>query len=375
MQQPEAVQSFERAKKAFIEGLRCQQAGALDQAETHYRESLRLLPGRASTLINLAATQLQLRRPADAIGTAEAALAAEPSSTDALLHRASALAELGRLHEALTDFERLLSLDADHAVAWSSKGGVLRELRRFDESARAYRRALQLGAEVELNAYYLAAVEQGVAPPSPPAIYVQGLFDGYAEDFDRHLVDQLHYDGHLRLINGLAALDAGPYQSALDLGCGTGLCGPKLRPMVARLTGVDLSARMLDKARALDLYDKLEHADAVGFMRGTDERYDLLLASDVFVYIGALGPLFEAANRVMRRGVLCFSVEVLEDGDSPFRLDPSLRYAHSRPYLLGLAAQHSFELISMQSAPVREDQGKSVAGLYVYLRVNRPSRQ
>ena len=67
-------------------------------------------------------------------------------------------------------------------------------------------------------------------------------------------------------------------------------------------------------------------------------------------------------------GVFCFSVEAIEGGDADFQLQPSLRYVHSKPCLLRLAAQHGFDLIAMQSAPVREDQRETVDGLYVYLK-------
>jgi predicted TPR repeat methyltransferase len=359
---------FEQAKAAFVAGLTCQQAGAFAPAEAHYRKSLSLLPGRASTLINLAATLLQLARPQDALASADAALAAEPDSTDALLHRATALAQLDRPHDALAAFERLLTLAPEHAPAWSMRGSLLRELQRFDEAAQAFRQALHHGADPALNAYYLAAVEARDAPPASPPAYVQGLFDRYADEFDQHLLEQLHYQGHRHLIDGLLAVSGGPYESALDLGCGTGLCGALVRAHVGRLTGVDLSARMLDKARELGVYDRLEQADVVEFLCRIDQRQELLLAADVFIYIGDLRPLFEAARRAMDRGVFCFSVEAIERGDADFQLQPSLRYAHSKPYLLRMAAQHGFELIAMRSAPVREDQREAVDGLYVYLK-------
>ena len=42
------------------------------------------------------------------------------------------------------------------------------------------------------------------------------------------------------------------YASALDAGCGTGLAGPYLRPLVSGpLIGVDLSPKMLERAARL----------------------------------------------------------------------------------------------------------------------------
>ena len=66
--------------------------------------------------------------------------------------------------------------------------------------------------------------------------------------------------------------------------------------------------------------------------------------------------------------MFCFSVESLEGDGADLRLLPSLRYAHSAAYLVRLASQHGFEVVAMEHAPVREDQGEAVEGLYVILR-------
>ena len=70
----------------------------------------------------------------------------------------------------------------------------------------------------------------------------------------------------------------------------------------------------------------------------------------------------------MAEGVFCFSVESLEGDGAGLRLLPSLRYAHSEAYLRDSAARHGFEVVAMKHAPVREDQGEVIEGLYVILR-------
>jgi len=365
---------FEQAKAHFFAALGRQQAGDFVEAERLYRASLALVPGRASTLINLAAVQLRLARPADALASADAALAVERDSVDALLHRATALAELAHSHDALAAFERLLAIEPRHATAWSAYGTLLRETGRLDEAANAFRAALRHASDAgegELNGFFLASVQGGATPPiAPPRAYVAGLFDHYADEFDRHLVGHLRYQAHDRLVQQLIAGEgAGArFESALDLGCGTGLCGPLLRPIVGRLTGVDLSTRMLEKARALGVYDRLAHADIVEFLAAAEERFDLVLAADVFIYVGDLARVFALLERAMARGVFCFSVEALDDDAADMRLLPSLRYAHSRRYLAGLATQHGFEVAAIDPAPVREEQGVPIEGLYVVLR-------
>lgn len=362
--------AFEQAKAHFFAALGRQQAGDLAQAEHLYRASLDLAPGRASTLINLAAVQLQLARPGDALRSADAALAAERDSVDALLHRGNALARLGQPHEALAALQRLLAIEPRHAAAWSASGTLLREMQRLDDAAHAFREALRHGAEGDLHDFYLASVEAGAAPPTAPRAYVAGLFDGYADEFDGHLVGQLRYQAHRQLIERLVATAGSDarFESTLDLGCGTGLCGPLVRPMAGRLTGVDLSMRMLGKARELGVYDRLVHDDFVEFLAASDERFDLVLAADVFIYVGDLAPTFALLERAMARGMFCFSVEALAGDGAELRLLPSLRYAHSQPYLARLAEQHGFEVVAMERAPVREDQREAVDGLYVILR-------
>ena len=115
------------------------------------------------------------------------------------------------------------------------------------------------------------------------------------------------------------------------------------------------------------MYDQLEQADVAGFLAQTEARFELVLAADVFIYIGDLAPVFAGVSRVMPRGVFSFTVEPAPEG-SDFVLQPSLRYAHSPAYLQRLAAAHGFTPLALTRAPVRQDQGGDVEGLYVHLR-------
>ena len=363
--------AFEHAKAEFLAGLACYQADDFARAEAHYENSLRLWPGRPSTLINLAAAQLRLGHPLDALANADAALVIEPASADALLHRGSALAQLGRAIEALATFEHLTTLAPEHALAWSHRGSLLRESSRHAEAEAAFREAIRWGADPELHRYYLAGLGAEGAPPAPPRDYVERLFDGYASDFEAHLLGSLGYCAHRELLDRVRRCDdAARFHAALDLGCGTGLCGPLLRPLARHLTGLDLSAVMLERSRAGGAYDRLEQADATEFLTGTAERFDLVVAADVLIYIGDPGPLFAAVARVMPQGLFAFSVEAADDADAGpgWHLLPSLRYAHSRAHLLRLAQANGFEPVLVEHAPVRHDQGRAIDGLYMVLR-------
>jgi predicted TPR repeat methyltransferase len=124
---------------------------------------------------------------------------------------------------------------------------------------------------------------------------------------------------------------------------------------------------MLEKARALAVYDRLVNADIVSHLVATSDIHDLIVAADVFIYVGDLEPVFRAARRVMSAGgIFCFSVEIARSAN--FELLPSLRYAHSESYLRGLAEAHGFDVLAAIREPLRNDQRDAIEGLFVYLR-------
>lgn len=389
---------FAAAREQFTAGLAHLQAGRLPLAEQALRASLALLPGRVSTLTNLAVAVLKQGRPDEALPLLDDVLAQQPDDVEALGHRGMALNQLRRPAEAGPCFERLvqlaptraeawfhlaqtwqlvnqperavqaydgcLALRPDHAASWSQRGTALRDLGRLDEAARSFERALALGDDGGLNAYYLAAVRGDASPAVAPRAYVQHLFDDYAPDFDQHLVDQLGYCAPEVLQRLLVGLGRPPFEQALDLGCGTGLCGPQLRPLAQVLTGVDLSPAMLDAARQRGVYDHLALADLTEHLLATDVRHDLVVAADVFIYVGDLAPVFSGVRRVLQPGgVFAFSVETAAS-DQAWVLQPSLRYAHGQAAIRALAAASGLQVQQVERAALRADEVHTVQGEY-----------
>lgn len=356
---------FEQARALFLEGVGHYEAGRWLQAEQSFAASLALVPGRPSVLTNLGAVRLKLGRPDEALTLLQEAVALEPDNAEALGHCGTALAELGLPSQALQMFDRAIARDAGIATVWRLRGTVLKELGRLDDAADSFREALARGGDPELLHYYLAGLDAGQPPRRAPRAYVQTLFDNYAPHFDAHLVGGLRYDAPAVLAERLSATGR-RFANALDLGCGTGLCGPHLRPLANRLTGVDLSGNMLDKAQQLGLYDDLAQADIVEFLARSADIYDLVVAADVFIYVGALDEVFaQVANVMLPGGRFAFTVE--EALGEELELRPSLRYAHSEAGLRRLAAANSFRLAAVERRPVREDQRQPVPGLFAWL--------
>jgi predicted TPR repeat methyltransferase len=131
---------------------------------------------------------------------------------------------------------------------------------------------------------------------------------------------------------------------------------------------VDLSAAMLQRAGASGMYRHLVRSDIADHLRSTPQSYELLVAADVFIYVGALEAVFEGARRVLQdQGVFAFSIEAAPAGAN-FTLLPSSRYAHSRGYVESLAASHGFEVAGFTTGPLREEQRRPIDGCIVTLR-------
>jgi predicted TPR repeat methyltransferase len=124
---------------------------------------------------------------------------------------------------------------------------------------------------------------------------------------------------------------------------------------------------MLERARARGAYDALVEADIVDHLQDTARGHDLVVAADVFIYVGALEAVFAGVASVLAAGgVFAFSVELAGEAHD-YRLLPSSRYAHSRRYLRTLAAAHGLAVRQLAEHPLREDQRRPVPGLYAVL--------
>jgi len=355
-----------RAEGWLQHGLALDALGRDAPALACFERALALAPGEPEARLRAARLLNRGQRHAEALAHLQHLLRVQPQHARGWSLLGQTLQSLERHAEALPAYERALAIEPTLAWTWTLLGGLLKDLGRRAEARSAFDNAIAHGGDADYNGYFVAALAGGSTPARAPGAYVQQLFDGYAGSFDEHLVQVLHYRSPAMLAERLRALGR-RFRHALDLGCGTGLCGPLLAPLAARIDGVDLSQGMLDRAAALGVYTRLTRADLVDHLRGSDQRHDLLLAADVYTYLGDLDAVHAGAQRVLERGgVLCYSVERAADAVD-FELRDSLRYAHGEPYLRALAQRHGFELIAIDSATLREDQRRPIEGLLVLM--------
>jgi predicted TPR repeat methyltransferase len=351
--------------RAIVLGSLARPAEALASCD----QALALQPGFVEALHNRGILLLRhLKRPADALASHDRALAIRPHDAEGHFHRGTVLFTLKRFEEALAAYDKALALNPRHAEACKSRGTVLRMLKRPQEAASSYRQAGVNGADPGEIKYLLAGLGAVPSPASAPRKFITALFDQYADNFEEHLAGTLQYqapamiaDGIARFVSAAAALDI------LDLGCGTGLVGALLRPLARTLIGVDLSPNMLEKARDRRIYDRLVCADLTEFLPTQAGQLDLVVAGDVFIYVGDLSKVFQEVRRSLRDGGLFgFSVETSDR--EGFALGAGLRYAHSAGYLRKLADDNRFAIESNQPGVIRKEEGVDVNGCVLIMR-------
>lgn len=269
--------------------------------------------------------------------------------------------------------EQALERVADWAAGWLRLAEYREKAGLRAGAAEALQQVLRLDPQEIFGARLrLAALGAADMPEQPPSRYVEALFDDYADRFEQALLEKLDYSVPAALSALIAATCPGRrFSRAVDLGCGTGLLGIELRPMVEQLEGFDLSANMLAKADEKGIYDLLaqadlsREADACGLFSETlpPARADLVTAADVMMYLGSLEPaLGHCAALAAPGGILAFSVEDGGPGGG-YALAPSLRYVHSQAFVTDRLAHHGLAIRATRHLTIRMDAGKPVAGI------------
>jgi predicted TPR repeat methyltransferase len=384
------------------------QGGRLAEAEDGYRRVLHERPSHAYALYSLSLLQFHRGEVEDALRSAQAALEQGPGSGRMWNTLGSMFIAARRQQEARDAYRRATEVEPAMAEAWYNLGICLRNEGAYDVAIGCLREALtrtppfsgayealamllyELGrsqAAAEIATLWLArdpsnAKAQHVAasmsgsnvPPRASDDYVREHFDAAAAGFDDNL-QQLEYRAPelvaaaLKRMVGERALAV-----VLDAGCGTGLCGPLIRAMAVRLAGVDLSVKMIDRARTRSVYDELHVAELSTFLRANSEAFDAIVSADTLVYFGGLDEPLRAAQSALRRdGLLIFTLESLngEAARDEHRLQFHGRYAHSETYVRRAVQDAGLAMESLCHETLRRERLEPVNGFVVTARRER----
>ena len=266
----------------------------------------------------------------------------------------------GKLKEAAEMLEKACFLSPKEAFLHYNLAGIYNLSGNKDHAIKHYEISLEYDPN-NVSALHMLNAIQGNNTDSAPEEYVGNLFNLYASSFEDDLVNNLQYN----IPNKLAALTKEIYpgkkfRHALDAGCGTGLCAVAFKNSTDKITGIDLSTEMIKKASEKNLYDQLLTGDVNKIMTSLESKLDLIIAADVFIYLGNLNSFFKVSSKLLENnGLLVFSVE---NSEKPFELRPSGRYSHSHSYLEHLSKIHNFKIIASRNSQIRKDMGKWIDG-------------
>ncbi|MDV6029346.1 MAG: tetratricopeptide repeat protein [Phycisphaera sp. RhM] len=296
----------------------------------------------------------------DSIAAFERAIELRPKYFDALRGLAAVAGRSGQLARALECYRELIAAGIDHSELLLEFAETAQRHGDLEDAITARKILFKREPDNRENRFNLSSLTGTDPPPATPASMVTRTFDDYAETFETHL-GALQYSGPELLYRAVGCCESRDDLQILDLGCGTGLCGQPFRPMAQRLVGVDLSTRMLEKAKAKSLYDELYCADVLNFLLQADQ-YDLIIAGDVLIYVGDLLPLFTAArNRIKRAGHFAFTIECSDSDD--FVVSRNHRYCHSPSYVRSVIAETGWQIEVLDECTLRQEHHQDVAGI------------
>jgi predicted TPR repeat methyltransferase len=342
-------------------GATLKELGRLNEAQASYTQAIALKPDFAEAHSNLGATLKELGRLHEAEASCRQAIALKPDFAEAHSNLGATLKELSRYGEAEASCRQAIGLKPDYAEAHSNLGVTLKFLGRLEEAEASLRRAIVLKPDYPSAKHMLAALT-GEQTATAPQDYVEGLFDNFAAKFESSLVDNLEYKTP-RVIAEMIIKDSkfDSLGSIMDLGCGTGLVGMEIKQFCEHLEGIDLSEKMLDKAKEKNVYNKLIKQDILDYLSNASLNFDYFISTDVFIYIGDLSDVFQLIkSRNKTGGKLAFSTEDY-DGDD-FFLEQSGRYSHSKKYIEGLCEKFGYKLRHFETQALRKEKGEYITG-------------
>ena len=345
----------------------------LDEAEADYRRALELRPRDANALNNLGTVRRARGDLEGAVATFREVIALKPDHAPAWQNLGNSLAGLDRVQEALDAHREGMRLAPQSADSYRHLGAILHAVGRTGEAAQVYREWLARFPDDPRARHLVAACSGEGAPRRASDEYVRTEFDNFAPTFDASLA-RLGYRAPTLVAERVTEIFGVPQARLvlLDAGCGTGLCGPLLRPAASVLVGVDLSAAMVELARQRGVYDTLIVEELTAFLRQHVQANDLIVSADTLVYFGDLTEVTMAAAGALRPGgALIFTVERAEPEDAPsgYRINPHGRYSHTFNYLLQVLDEAGLADPAIREVTLRKEAEKWVDGWLVSARI------
>lgn len=361
-------------KYYYYLGIALTGSNQLNQAIEAYRKAIILEPNYAEAYYNLGIILHKQGQLDDAAQAYQQTLKVNPKYADAYHNLGALRYQQNRLEEAVQAYQELILIDSNNLDAYYDLATIFRQQGKVEDLIDCYESILRIKPE-HTSISYMVSVLKGEVEDEVPLVYIEKLFDGYAESYDQHMLGSLECQIPLLLRRELdEIIDRVPFDNVIDLGCGTGLSGQAFRDVSIRLIGVDISSQMIEVAKRKNIYDYLENIDLITFLSNSRDKFDLFISADVFGYIGDLDLIFKSVSATANEHALfLFSVEKYGQEEAspsklPYVVRSSGRVAHSRCYITDLIDQYQFSLEHCEEAIIRNDYDQPIIGDFYRLR-------
>ena len=394
----EGIEYFKRAlhvdpkRSDYYAGLAeaYQTLGEKSKALSTYERVVKYSPKDANAHNDIGLLYMDQHKMGKARYYLEKAIKINPKHPEVLNNLGKLEQETDHVREAIDFFTKAINAKQNYAIAHLNIGTLYAKLKEKEKAKFHLKEALKLEPDNEeiMQAKFilqmLESEKEFVDPDKFEEVkdsfhkHTETLFNDYANTFEKHLEKNLKYRIPTVIREKVHELHEGETTlRILDLGCGTGLIGKALEPYVSdeegKIYGTDLSAKMIIEAEKKKIYSKLWTEDCqLTLERFENDPLDVITAADVFVYIGNLESIFaKAKEALVFGGSFIFSTETCEECNAYQINTKTMRVRHSKEYILRLANEHGFDILSSESTWGREESDKKV-NMEVYVMSPNP---
>ena len=145
---------------------------------------------------------------------------------------AKRLKQSNKVQTAYLCGKRAVELKPDDWDAWYDLGEICQCVGRRDEARVAYQKYFDAHPEDAEIEHLLVALRDDTPPPRTSDRAIQQIYKGFAASYEARMLEDLKYQGPERLGEGISSvIGEATGLTVLDLGCGSGLAGMRLKKL------------------------------------------------------------------------------------------------------------------------------------------------
>ncbi|QOD38711.1 methyltransferase [Candidatus Wolbachia massiliensis] len=272
----------------------------------------------------------------------------------------------GNISDAKLRFWLISIFHSNLPIVWYNIGRCHFAVGNTNKAYTYLTKTLKLDSNYEEASYYIKKMTNPVPITKLPKNLIKQYFDYTGEYFVEHWLIAKQYRGHefVHMVITKIFNDSASGLNILDLGCGTGICGHflKMHNIGNRITGIDISNRMLNIARGCfikgkPVYNELIHMEMTEFLKQEKEYlYDVIIFAEVLHYLYDLQTELELAKKsTSKKGVIVCLIR-RKEGEGVDFVNKGDYFRHSESYIKHVAKKINMQINYMSYCKIYGSQ-------------------